>query len=253
MTMRRSILFLVSLIFCFASAVAQDVAYLVREADALEKSFKEEDALKKVQEALKLSPNDLAALSKASILSSQVGNRQKDDKRKTEYFTAAKTYAQSALAVDPKDAMANFAMGLAMGRMALISSGKEKVQSVRDIKKYAEAALAAKPDFARAQHLLGKWHFEVTSLNFVEKGLVKVIFGGLPDASMAQAIQWYEKARAVDPGFVLNYLELARAYKENGQSDKAIDILNRLAKLPPKTQDDAGYKAEGKKMLEGLL
>jgi tetratricopeptide (TPR) repeat protein len=253
MTMHNPIVIIFSFLLCTTAIKAQDVAYLVKEAEDLEKSFKEEDALKKVQEALKLAPNDLAALSKASILSSQVGNRQKEDKRKAEYFTAAKTYAESALKVDPKDAVANFAMGMAMGRMALISSGKEKIQSVRDIKKYAEAALAAKPDFAKAQHLLGKWHYEVTSLNFVEKGLVKVIFGGLPDASMPQAIQWYEKARAQDPGFVLNYLELARAYKENGQSDKAIDILNRMARLPPKMQDDPAYKAEGKKMLDSLL
>ena len=46
--------------------------------------------------------------------------------------------------------------------------------------------------------------------------------------------------------------KLAKAYKENGQSDKAIDVLTKMQKLPPKTQDDPGYKAEGKKFLESL-
>jgi tetratricopeptide (TPR) repeat protein len=240
-------------LFCFVSGRGQDVAYLLKEAYALEKGFKEEEALSKVQEALKLSPNDLSALTKASELSSTVGNRQKDKAGKTEYFKAATTYAESALKVNGSDAEANFAMGIAMGNMALVSSGKEKVQYVRDIRKYGEAALAANPNFARAQYLLGKWNFEVTSLNFAEKAMIKMLYGGLPDASLPQAIQWYEKARTQDPGFVLDYLELARAYKENGQSDKAIDVLNRLIKLPPRTQDDPAYKAEGKKMLEGLL
>ncbi len=232
---------------------AQDVAYLVKEAAELEKGLKEEDALRKLQDALKIAPNDLHALSKASMMSSQIGNRQKDDKKKSEYFQAGKAYAESALKVNANDAEANFAMGMAMGRMALISSGKEKVQNVREIRKYAEAALASDPNYARAQHLMGKWNFEVTSLNFAEKAVIKLLFGGLPDASLPQAIMWYEKARVQDPGFILNYLELAKAYNENGQSDKAIDILNRMAKLPPKMQDDATYKAEGKKLLESLL
>ncbi len=139
-----------------------------------------------------------------------------------------------------------------MGRMAMIKSGKEKVQHVRDIKKYADAALASNPNHFRALHVLGKWHLEVTMLNFAEKAALKVIYGGLPEASLPLAVLNFEKARAIDPWFVLNYLELAKAYKENGQSDKAIEVLTKMQKLPPKTQDDPGYKAEGKKLLESL-
>jgi FimV-like protein len=62
-----------------------------------------------------------------------------------------------------------------------------------------------------------------------------------------------EKCRRKNPNYLINYLDLAKAYKANGQSDKAIEILNRLVKLPPKTADDSGYKAEGKKLMESLL
>jgi tetratricopeptide (TPR) repeat protein len=64
---------------------------------------------------------------------------------------------------------------------------------------------------------------------------------------------YYEKCRKSNPNFILNYLELAKAYKANGQSDKAIDMLNRMLKLPPRTADDNDYKAEGKKLQESLL
>lgn len=232
---------------------AQDVQYLIKQGSELEKAMKDEEALLKYLEALKLAPNDLRSLCKASELYSILGNRQQDKKKKMDYFKAAKTYASSALAQSSSDADANYAMAVAMGRMALISSGKEKVQNVRDIKKYCDAALLANPGHFRALHVLGKWHLEVTTLNFAEKAALKVIYGGLPPASLAQAIANFEKARTIDPGFVLNYLELAKAYKENGQSDKAIEVLNRMAKLPPKTADDPSYKAEGKKMLESLL
>ena len=225
---------------------------LSREGEQLEKAMKDEEAVKKYLEALKLSPNDIKALVKTSEMNSIIGNRQKEKKKKEEYYNAAKTYAVSALKVNPADADANYVMALAMGRMAMISSGKEKVKNVKEIKQYADSALAVSPSHFKALHILGKWHLEVTMLNFAEKAALKVIYGGLPPASLPLAVLNFEKVRGIDPWFILNYLELARAYKENGQSDKAIDVLNKMLKLPPKTLDDAGYKSEGKKMLESL-
>lgn len=245
------VLFIVSFSICHVKS--QDVAYLVKEGEQLEKAMKEEEALGKYQEALKLNPNDVSALVNSSEMHSIIGNRQKDKKKKTEFFNAARTYAESALRVDSTSADANSAMAMALGRMALISSGKEKVNFVRDIKKYADAALALNPKHVQALHILGKWNYEVTNLNFAEKAALKVLYGGLPPASLPMAILNFEKARAADPWFILNYLELAKAYKENGQSDKAIEVLNKLIKLPPKTKDDPEHKAEAKKLLESLL
>jgi tetratricopeptide (TPR) repeat protein len=245
--------FFLFVFLCFAfQSFSQDVDYLIKEGELLEKAMKDEEAVKKYQEALRLSPNDLKALVKTSEMNSIIGNRQKDKKKKEEYYNAARTYAESALKVNTTDADANYVMAMAMGRMALIKSGKEKVQKVRDIKKYADASLAANPKHFKALHILGKWHLEVTTLNFAEKAALKVVYGGLPEASLPLAILNFEKARAIDPWFILNYLELSKAYKENGQSDKAIEVLTKMQKLPPKTLDDAGYKAEGKKFLESL-
>jgi tetratricopeptide (TPR) repeat protein len=251
--MKTGALFFLLTLFLTGTTSAQDVAYLVSEGQQLQKAMKDEDALKKFQEALRIAPNDLAALVKASESNSIIGNRQTDDKRKRDYFKAARTYAESALKVDSAHAGANYAMAMAMGRMSLISSGKEKVQFVRDIKSYADACLKADPNHVRALHILGKWHSEVTNLNFAEKAALKLLYGGLPSSSYAEAIKAYEKARTLDPSFVLNYLELARAYRANGQSDKAIEVLTRMQRLPPKSADDPGYKAEGRKMLESLM
>jgi tetratricopeptide (TPR) repeat protein len=250
--MIRSIFFL----FVVLSAVSfqgQDVAYLVNQGKELEKQMKDQEALLKYLEALKIAPNNVQALCGASDMYCILGNRQKDKNKKVEYYNAARTYASLALKQSPSNADANYSMAVAMGRMALISSGKEEIENVREIKKYCDAALAVSPNHVRATHVLGKWHFEVSTLNFAKKAALKVIYGGLPPASLADAIKYFEKARSLDGTFVLNYLELAKAYKENGQSDKAIDVLTRMQKLPPKTADDPSYKAEGKKMLESLL
>jgi tetratricopeptide (TPR) repeat protein len=192
-------------------------------------------------------------LYKCSELNCTIGNRQQDKKAKMEYFNAAKLYAERAMQQNPNDADANFVMAMVMARIALVSSGKEKVQHVKDIKKYADAAIASDPNHYKALHVLGIWNMEVAALNVAEKAALKLIYGGLPSASVPAGIDYFEQSRKSNPNFILNYLELAKAYKINGQSDKAIEVLNRMLKLPPKTADDNDYKAEGRKLLESLL
>ena len=85
-----------------------------------------------------------------------------------------------------------------------------------------------------------------------DKAALKVLFGGMPKASLEDAIQYFEKARAADIFLMVDYLELAKAYVKFHQTDKAIEVLRKMMKLPPRTEDDPSYKAEGKALLASL-
>ncbi len=82
-----------------------------------------------------------------------------------------------------------------------------------------------------------------------EKAGVKLVYGGLPSASAKQAIQAYEKAKVYEPNFALNFLELAKAYKRDGQTAKAVALLKALPSIPAKTVDDERIKKEGAVLL----
>jgi tetratricopeptide (TPR) repeat protein len=82
---------------------------------------------------------------------------------------------------------------------------------------------------------------------------VKAFFGGMEDAKIEDAIMYMEKARVLDQYYVINYLDLAKAYKYDNKPAKAIEVLQKMLKLPNRTADDANYKEEGKKLLEELL
>src|SRR5215213_6056635 len=120
-------------------AVSQDAATLIREGDRLERAFREADALQKYREVLRVQPGNLTALCRASDLCSRIGHRQSNKDVQANYYHAAKAYAEAALKANPQSAEANFVMSVAMGRMAMLSSGKEKIQYVNEIKRYAEA------------------------------------------------------------------------------------------------------------------
>ena len=233
-------------------AKAQSVDEMIQEARQLETQMKETEALEKDKDILKIQPAQLDALNQASQLSARIGNRQKNKEDKITYFNQAKSYAQEALKVNPNNAQSNLSMAIAMGRMALISGAKDKVAASKEVKKYAELAIKFDPKLAQGYHVLGKWNYEVANLNAFERGAAKMLFGGLPDGSLQNAISNYEKCRQLDPSFLLNYYELARAYKENDEQEKAMEVLKKALTLRSIVEDDAAIKADCKKMLENL-
>jgi tetratricopeptide (TPR) repeat protein len=229
---------------------AQDINAMTREADRLEAIPNEKAAFTQFREVVRFQPANMYALTKCSELCSRIGNREKDLKSRDRYYAAAVDYAKVALKVAPTNDEANVVMAIAVGRTVLVKSGKEKISAVKDIKHYADVALKTNPQNFKAWHVIGKWNYEVSNLNMVERAATKVFYGGLPEASIKASIAAYEKAKNINPYFMLNYLELAKAYKRNDEKQKAVAQLKVLVTLPIKTEDDPRIKAEALKLIK---
>jgi tetratricopeptide (TPR) repeat protein len=224
----------------------------MQQAQTLEKAFKDEEALKKYIEVLKHDPLHIDALCKTSELYNIIGKRRPTKEEQKQYYRTGESYARKALKVNPNHSEANFAMAISMGRMALISSGKDKVAAVKEIKTYADKCIQLDGKNFKGYHVLGKWHYEVSDLNSFERWIVKITYGALPPSSLDEAIKNYEKSKQLYPGFVLNYLELAKAYKRKGEKQKARVLLEQMQKLPPTASDDVKIKSLGRKLLNEL-
>lgn len=248
------ILFLITMVggLCFTS-IAQDVNVLLKEADNLEIKLKEIEALDKYKQILVIDAKNIKALVKASELSAAIGARLPAKKDKQLYFQSSLAFAQRAIGVNANDADANYVMAVASGKLTDVEKENKKVIAyVNDIKTYADKALAINPKHAKANYTLGKWHLEMVNLSGFKKTAVKLFYGGLPNATIENAILYMEKCRSYDAYFILNYLDLAKAYKQDNKPPKAIEVLQKLVKLPLRTADDANLKAEGLKMLDDL-
>jgi len=243
------------LFFCFLMpfvVLGQDVNALLANAQQLQKNNKQEEALKQYLQVLKLQPTNITAIIQSSELCSLIGSHQTDKAVKHSYFNSARKYAELALKLSPTNAEANFVMSLAMGRLALLESGKEKIHAVNDIKKYAELCIKYDPNNFKGYHVLGKWHYEVSKLSAIERGAAKLLFGGMPSASFEESITYYEKSKSLAPNFNLNYLELAKVYHAVEQNDKAIALLKKLQTQPLLTAEDPRIKEEGRQLLQKL-
>lgn len=247
--MRTLLSFLLMLLLC-ANSHAQDINAMIKEGDRLESSLNESGAFEKFKEVLRIQPVNIYSLNKCSELCSRIGKRQLTDKARNEYYEAAKKYAAIALKLQPENSEANCVMAIALGRTSLDRSGKEKINAAKEIKKHVDIAVKNDPQNYKAWHVLGRWHYEICSLNFIERAAVKVLFGGVPKASLAESIRAFEKAKSILPGFVLNYYEMAKAYKKNGQKEKAINTINTMLLLANTTEDDAQIKIDARKLLK---
>jgi hypothetical protein len=234
---------------CSFRAFTQDVPALLQQATRLESDFKEEDALVQYQQIVKLQPHKVFALCRCSDLSCRIGNWQDSRDQKIAYFKAGRGYADAAWRLDSTNSEANVVMAFSIGRMILLESGKEKVAGAGAIKRYAENAIRHDPENYKAWHILGRWQYEVSGLNFIERTLAKWFYGALPDASLQESIRDYEKSMSLRPGFMLNYLELAKACHRDGQNARAIQLLRRLDSLKDGMYDDRQVRREGRQLL----
>ncbi len=249
--MKRLLAFLTASFFC-NTILAQDIAALIQEGERLETTLNEKAAFEKFKDVIRLQPANVYALNKCSELCSRIGNREATAAARNDYYNAAQKFASIALKIEPNNSAANCVMAIAMGRISLEKSGKEKVKAAKEIKKYASLAIAADAKNYKAWHVLGRWHYEISNLNFIERAAVKILFGGMPQSSFAESVNAFEKAGNLHPGFVINYFELAKAYKKNNQKQKAIAAINTMLQLPDTTEDDEANKISARQLLKTM-
>lgn len=241
------------LIGCSYLAYSQDNNILFKEADNLERSFKEPEALDKCKQILTNDASNIKALVKAAELSCSIGGRTENKNEKRLNYESGLAFAQRALNAGANSADANYAMAMASGKMTEVETENKKVVTyVKDTKTFVEKALTINPNHGKANFVLGRWHYEMINLSGIKKAAVKLLYGGLPEASIDNAIMYMEKCKHLEPYYMINYYYLNKAYKQNDKPAKQIEVLSKIVKLPNRTFDDATMKEDAQKQLQQL-
>ncbi len=186
--MKKWLISVILILVAFANQ-AQDVDHLLRKAKQSEASMNDLEALQYYRLALGQQPLNVVILCKCSELSSRIAARSTNNiKTMTAYHQAAKAYAVKVLQVNPLNSEANFVMALVEGRDALIKSGKQKIDAVKDIEKFARLAIRYDVGNYKAWHVMGKWYYEISALNIFERSAVKLFFDAVHMATFNVAI-----------------------------------------------------------------
>ncbi len=233
-------------------ALSLDADEWVAKAESLEKDGKSREALAAYTEADKLRPNRASILVKIAKQHGDLMTEIKSDEdRKAEGALALK-YSRDAVRVHPKNSDSHLSVAISLGKLVEFMGNREMVEASREIKSEADTALRLDPKSDYAHHLLGRWHQKMADMGMATRAIAKIVYGGLPDASLEEALAHFKEAEELRPDRLIHKIEYGRTLAMMGRKDEAKTALAAALAMPSREKDDAEAKQRGEVTLAGL-
>ncbi|RWS30678.1 regulator of microtubule dynamics protein 1-like protein [Leptotrombidium deliense] len=137
---------------------------------------------------------------------------------------------------------------------------KSRITQLLNVRKHMEMAITLTPSDPTSYYLLGNWHYSCHQVSWVEKQIasttLSVLFGSLPEADLETALNMFNKAESLEPGFYSqNEVLIAKTLIAlNRDVDKAKEHLHNVVKKfsDSKNWDDVEACKEAKSCLKKL-
>jgi tetratricopeptide (TPR) repeat protein len=241
------------MLFAWPLALAAGTAdTLVSQALAAEAHFDTKTALNLFLKADAARPNDPFILEKISRQYSDSISDTADPDEEKHRAEKAVAYAQRAVALEPNSPVNLTSLAVSYGKLSLRSNTRTEIAYSRLVKDYAERALALDPNYDWAYHVLGRWNYEVASLDPTERFFAKLVYGGLPPASTGEAVNLLRRAVKLAPQIPAHHVELGFAYLADQQPALARVEFEQALRLPLREKYDLEEKARAQTALEKL-
>ncbi len=225
--------------------------FLLLGIDA-EKKHDERSALIYYKKAIQHDNDCTEALIRCSRVLCTLAGREYDKLRKFQKADSAHMYAMHAIDLDPNHIEARLNYIISLGMLSQASNNpSEKFRNAMRIREEAEVLITLDSLSGPAYYILGKWHYEVSRLTWIEKLACKALFGGIPkDVSLDQSLRYYDKAIRLKPDYILFHYGKANALYEGSQYNAAIEVLQHALKLPCIEPDDKIRKSQCQQLLD---
>jgi tetratricopeptide (TPR) repeat protein len=243
------------LILFFSSAArAEDASFTnsLARADVAQKNGD-------IQEALKIYNADERAQGSNATNLCVLSRRYCDLTYSTDSTTVQKdlvahalTCAQHAVENNPKNATAHASLAVCYAKSSNYTDTKTKLAYSKIFKSEAEKAIALDPRQDVAYYLLGRWNYGMASVGILSRAYVKMVYGGLPQASLQEAVHNFKKACELAPNHILNHAGLAMAYEAIGEKKLEIAELQKCCALKPLSPEDKEAFQDAQKKLAAL-
>lgn len=208
--------------------------------------------LEAIRELAREHPGEVEVLWRLSRVKSDVGLEMgEDESRQEELYRSALEVGRRAVEADPAHPEAHLSTAIAAGRAGLVSGIRERVELSHHVLDHAERALELAPDHDVAYHVRGRWHYEVASLGLVARTALEAIYGGLPDASLEEAVEDFRRAIEIHDR-VIHRFKLGRTYLEMGEEEKARRELERASRMPVDAPRAHVHKERARELLAEL-
>ncbi|GAB5561588.1 MAG: hypothetical protein SynsKO_32350 [Synoicihabitans sp.] len=229
-----------------------EAAELYEQAMLAQSELRTSDALQLFLQVEKRAPNNAKVLQKIARQYSDSTIDNPSSERQQQLLDKALRYSERATELDPQDPVNVLSLAIVKGKIANLQGNKAKVDAARMIKADARRAIELDPEYAWAHHVLGRWHREVDELGSIARFFTKILYGGLPEASIDEAVYHLEKAVELEPDNLSHFLELGFAYQAAGEVEKARTYFERGLTMPNREKHDEAAKKRARQALDNL-
>jgi tetratricopeptide (TPR) repeat protein len=244
-------------LFASAAAGAQDVATHIAAGDAARCERNPAQALTHYREALALDTTSYEANWKASRVLVDEGLMLPDAQkaRRDTLYAEARALAERAVRIDPNGADGHYMVAVAIGRVALTMSARQRVRLAKVIRDEALRATELNPRHDGALHVLGRWNAEIQRLPGITKFFAKTFLGAsiFNEATWQNAETYFGQAVAIEPNNIYHHLDMAEALVDMHKPEDARPHLQQVASLPLGCDPmDPVYKEQAAALLQRL-
>ncbi|XP_056261572.1 regulator of microtubule dynamics protein 3 isoform X2 [Seriola aureovittata] len=114
-----------------------------------------------------------------------------------------------------------------------------KLKSGHILKEHLDRAIALRDDDPMCFYLLGRWCYEVATLDWLEKKAAAALYQSPPSSTLHDALENFLKAEELSPGFSKTVrLYIAKCHQELGNISEATNWTELALKMSTNTNDD---------------
>ena len=220
--------------------------------DILQENSHFVDALNVSLNCYKDDKNDVEILWRIARSYFDIADQSTDVVAQKENIDSALPYAENALSINPLSSKANHYYAVIIGRKGVLEGTKQKIINSYEVKKYCLKAIELDSTYDNSYHVMGRWHYNVADLSWVERNIASLAYATPPVGSFAEAINYFKSAKNLNPDDIRHYLWLGKSYLANYESDEARNILKEGMKIETTNESDNILKNKIKELLSKL-
>jgi tetratricopeptide (TPR) repeat protein len=207
------------------------------KTDALHDANEYETELMQLEELSVEFPEDVEVLWRLAQVHFDIADQTEDEAVHKAHFYPGFKAAKKAVKINPHSARANHWYATLIGKIGMLEGTKQKIINSYDVEEYGLKAIELDPTYDGSLHLMGRWHYELADLSWIERTIAKIVYETPPKASFEESVEFYNKAIDAKPDEVRHYLWIGKALIKLTVKEEAKKYLQTATEMTP--LDDA--------------
>lgn len=240
------------LLILIGFVMAQGFGDLISQADAKHDADDFDATFELLKAAEKLDANNYDVVWRLARAHFDFSDNSTDETVISDNYYAGLEYAKTALELGDDQPESHKWYGILIGKVGELEGTKQKILNSYEVKEHTMKAIELDPEDDGNYHVMGRWHYTLADLSWVERKVASLIYATPPEASFAEAAEFFKKALSIAPNDIRNRLWLGNSYAAMDMIEEAKAEYNKAISITAENDSDRKLQKEAQDLLSDL-